>query len=92
MELNVAERGDDSIVVEVKDETVTMTNILSGELWEDDNVSEAAHIKEHPYLEQPKLFVKTSKGKPETAIDKAVDRLIKKTEEFSDKFKKALKE
>jgi DNA-directed RNA polymerase subunit L len=35
--------------------------------------------------------VKTSKGKPVTALDKAAERVIKQTEEFSEAFKKALK-
>jgi len=92
MELNLVKNEDNTTIVEIEGETVTLTNALRGELWEDKNVSEAAHIKEHPYMANPKIFVKTSKGKPETALGKASERLVKKTEEFSEKFKKALKE
>jgi DNA-directed RNA polymerase subunit L len=91
MELNVTKEEDKTLVVEVPKETVTVTSVLRGELWEDSNVTEAAQMKEHPYLAQPKVFVKTTRGKPHTALDKAADRVIKQTEEFVDKFKKAAK-
>jgi len=91
MELKAVKESDDTLLLEVKGESVTATSVVKGELWDDENVKEAAHIKEHPYLEEPKIFVKVSKGKPVTALDKAAERVIKQTEEFSDAFKKALK-
>jgi len=91
MELKVVKESDDMMMLEVKNETVTVTNVIKGELWDDENVKEAAQIKEHPYLAEPKIFLKTSKGKPVTALDKAAERIIKQIEEFSDVFKKALK-
>ena len=91
MELKVVKQEDKTLVLEVPGETVTVTNALRSELWEDQNVKEAAHIKEHPYLAEPKVFVKTSRGKPQTALAKAADRIIKQIEEFADQFKKAMK-
>lgn len=91
MELKVVKQDDKILVLEVSGETVTVTNALRGELWEDENVKEAAHIKEHPYLAEPKVFVRTSRGKPQTALKKATDRIIKQTEEFAAEFKKAMK-
>ena len=91
MKLEVSKQEDKTLVIEVQGETVTVTNALRGELWEDRNVRESAQIKEHPYLAEPKIFVKTSRGKPQTALNKAADRIIKQTEEFAAEFKKALK-
>lgn len=91
MDLKVLKDEGNTLVLEVSGETVTVTNALRSELWEDQNVSEAAQIKEHPYLAQPKVFIKTSRGKPQTALDKAAERIIKQTEEFTEEFKKALK-
>jgi DNA-directed RNA polymerase subunit L len=91
MEMKVAEQGDKRLILELPGEGVTVTNVLTGELWDDDNVSEAAHIKEHPYLANAKILVVTSRGKPETALDKAADRIIKQAEEFEEKFKEASK-
>ena len=92
MELKVVSNKDKTLILETVEETVTLSNALRGELWADENVSEAATIKEHPYLENPKILVKTTRGKPETALDKAADRLIKQSEEFADKFQKAKSE
>lgn len=91
MELNVIKNDDNTMSLEVKGETVTVTNSIKSELWEDSNVREAAQIKEHPYLAEPKIFVKTSKGKPQTALGKAAERVAKQAEEFNLEFKKALK-
>lgn len=91
MDLKVVKQEDKTLVLETSGETVTVTNVLRGELWEDPNVSEAAQIKEHPYLVEPKVFVKTSRGKPQTALNKAADRVVKQTEEFATEFKKGLK-
>lgn len=91
MELNAERKDDNTIVVEAVGETVTVTNAIHGELWEDSNVKEAAQVKEHPYLAHPKVFVKTLRGKPDTALNKASDNVFKQTEEFTEKFKKALK-
>jgi DNA-directed RNA polymerase subunit L len=91
MELKVLKDKDNELVVEVMEETVTVTNALRGELWEDKNISEAAQVKEHPYLAGPKIFASTSSGKPVTALDKAAERVIKQTEEFNELFKKAAK-
>jgi DNA-directed RNA polymerase subunit L len=91
MKANIIKQEDKTLILELPEETVTVTNVMRGELWEDANVSESAAIKEHPYLAKPKVFVKTSKGKPQTALDKAADRVIKQTEDFSEEFKKAMK-
>ncbi|MCX6820851.1 MAG: hypothetical protein NT016_02795 [Candidatus Aenigmarchaeota archaeon] len=91
MELKSVKESDDTLLLEVKNETVTVTNVIKGELWDDENVKEAAQIKEHPYLAEPKIFVKVSKGKPVVALDKAAERVIKQIDEFSESFKKALK-
>ncbi len=91
MDLNIVESKDESLLLEIKGETVTVTNVLKSELWDDESVSESAQIKEHPYLENPKIFVKTSKGKPQAALEKAAERVEKQADEFSEEFKKALK-
>jgi len=91
MELKVIKQDETTLILECKGETVTLTNVLREELWEDKSVSEAAQIKEHPYLSEPKVFVKVYRGSPTNALKKASDRIILKTEEFREKFKKELK-
>lgn len=91
MEINVVKQDDKTLILELPEETVTVTNVLRSELWEDQNVGEAAAIKEHPYLANPKIFVKTTRGKPQTALDKAADRIIRQTDDFAEEFKRETK-
>lgn len=91
MELKVVKQNENALILEATNETVTFCNLIRGELWKDRNVSEAAYIKEHPYLEKPKIFVKTSRGKPQTALERAAKRLESKVAEFGKEFEKAKK-
>lgn len=91
MELKVVKQDEKTLIVEVKGETFTLTNLVRESLWEDKSVSEAAQIKEHPYLAEPKIFVNVSRGSPKVALEKSSERLIEQTKEFGEKFKKELK-
>jgi len=91
MELKVIKEDEKTLFLETTGETYTLTNTVREELWNDKNVSEAADIKEHPYLAQPKIFVKVSKGSPRAALEKAAERVAEKAKEFKEEFKKALK-
>jgi DNA-directed RNA polymerase subunit L len=91
MELEKVKEDEKTLILEVKGETVGFTNLIRKELWADKSVGEAAQIKEHPYLTEPKVFVKVSRGKPVNALKKASDRVIGQLNEFREKFKAALK-
>ncbi|MEM5829795.1 MAG: DNA-directed RNA polymerase subunit L [Candidatus Aenigmatarchaeota archaeon] len=91
MELRIIKEDEKTLFIEVVGETHTLTNTIREALWEDKNVSEAADVKEHPYLSQPKIFVRVSKGSPKEALEKAAERIAEKAREFKEEFKKALK-
>ncbi len=91
MELKTVKQDEKTLIVEVVGETRGFANLISEELWEDKSISEAAQIKGHPYLDQPKIFVKTDRGSPATALEKATDRILDQVKEFREEFKKALK-
>ncbi|MFH0711154.1 MAG: DNA-directed RNA polymerase subunit L [Candidatus Aenigmatarchaeota archaeon] len=91
MELSVIEEDEKKIILEVKDESISFVNLLRSELWNDKSVSEAAYIKEHPYLGQPKIFIKTERGSPRVALEKASVRVLDKAKEFQEEFKRSLK-
>jgi len=91
MELKVIKEDEKTLFLETTGETYTLTNTIRESLWEDKNVSEAADIKEHPYLAEPKIFVRVSKGSPKTALENAAERVAEKAKEFKEEFKKALK-
>jgi DNA-directed RNA polymerase subunit L len=84
-------KGDEkSALIEVREETFTLTSALEEQLWEDKNVSEAASFREHPYLSEPKIWIKVERGNVKEALEKAAEDLIETTKEFREKFKKAI--
>lgn len=91
MELKKVKEDEKTLIVEMSGETITLPNLIRDELWNDKNVSEAAYIKEHPYLVEPKIFVKVKRGKPITVLKKVSNRIMSQLEEFKEKFKSALR-
>ena len=91
MELKIIKEDEKTLFIEATGETYTLTNTIREELWNDKNVSEAADVKEHPYLSQPKIFVRVTKGSPREALEKAAERIAEKAKEFGKEFDKALK-
>ena len=91
MDLKVIKEDEKTLIVEAKGESTTITNLISKELWNDSSVSEAANIKEHPYLGEPKILVKTNRGSPRVALEKSTTRLLDQTSEFREEFKRAMK-
>ena len=87
MEIRVLRKDSDSMLVEFVGETHTLTNLIREELWNDNSVLEAAEVKEHPYLSEPKIFLRVKKGDPKKALAKALERIERKVEEFKRKVK-----
>jgi DNA-directed RNA polymerase subunit L len=91
MEIKVVSEDEKKLVLEIPNESVGFTNLLRTELWNDSGISEAANIKEHPYLSQPKVFLKVSRGSPRTALEKAAARIAEQAKDFKEDFCRALK-
>lgn len=91
MDVKILENEPNKLIIETIGGSATFNNLVRKELWNDKNVSEAAYIKEHPYLSSPKIFIKTSRGLPKTALLKALTRVEKQAVDFREQFKKALK-
>ena len=93
MKLNPIKQSKKLLFVEVEGESVGFTNLIKEELWNDKNVDEAAHIKEHPYMAEPKLYVKM-KGRvdPKKTIERANKRVLVQLKGLEKEFKRALKD
>jgi DNA-directed RNA polymerase subunit L len=93
MELNKVKEDSNMIEIELKGESVGFANLLKEELWNDKNVDEVAYVKEHPYMAEPKIYVKMKgKSNPRTALERAVKRLQVKLKDLEKEFKRALKD
>ena len=91
MKLTIVKKEKDFVEVEVHGEGLAFVNAIKEELWNDENVVEAATIREHPYLSQPKIWVKVKKGDPIVAIKRAVKRLKEKIEELEKRYEREVK-
>lgn len=83
MEVRVIKQEKDSLLLEIKGDTIGFANLVSEQLWENKEVDEAAAIKEHPYMAEPKIFVKTKGANPKSVLldtAKSIENLVKELE------------
>ncbi len=91
MELELVEKGEDSILVKIDGEDHTFSNLLRGELSKDDNVASAIYTIGHPITEPVKIYVKVKNKSPERAIIDAAGRVAKQLEDLQKQLRKELK-
>ncbi|KUO41756.1 MAG: hypothetical protein APZ16_00320 [Candidatus Hadarchaeum yellowstonense] len=92
MELELVEKGDDSIMIKIIGEDHTFCNMLRAELLKDDSVISAVYTIEHPLTEPPKFYLKVKKDKsPERVLMEAAGRLVEQLEDLREKLQKELK-
>jgi DNA-directed RNA polymerase subunit L len=91
MEVRVLKQDKDSLLVELKGDTIGFANLISEELWENKDVEEAASIKEHPYMAEPKVYVKTKGSSPKKVLLDAARSLKNKVEEIEKEFQMNIK-
>ncbi len=91
MEVRVVKQDKDSAIIELKGGTIGFANLISEELWENSEVQEAACIKEHPYMAEPKVYVKTKGVSPKKVLLDAAKSLQNKVKELEKEFQISLK-
>jgi DNA-directed RNA polymerase subunit L len=84
MELRKIVQNDKELELEVIGEGETLLQPLKEKLLQDKKVDLATFILGHPELENPRIFVRVKKGKPEDALKRALDSLISEYSEFED--------
>ena len=92
MEVKKIKDENGVLMLELEGESKSFTNLISEELWNDKNVSEAAAIKEHPYMAQPKLFLKMKgKNKTQKVLKDAAKRIQVNVKDLEKEFSRSLK-
>jgi len=77
--------------VKIKVDDLTFVNLLNENIWKQKSgLDYAAYAKQHPYLSQPILVIK-SKDAKKSLID-AAERIQKDAEEFRKKVERGLKD
>lgn len=86
MNIEVLENEKEKLKIEFKDETETVTQLLATQVWKEGG--EAAAVREHPFIENPKIIVM---GKnPKRVLKKASTALEEQCDEFREEFRRAL--
>lgn len=86
MNVKVLNNKKDELKLEFEDETETMTQLLATQVWNEGN--EAAAVREHPFIENPKLVVMGNN--PAKVLKKATTALEEQCDDFKEEFKRAL--
>jgi len=86
MNIKVLEENKEMMKIEFEDETETLTHLLATQVWKEGG--EAAAIKEHPFIENPKIVIMGSN--PVKILDKASTSLEEECEDFKEEFRRAL--
>lgn len=88
MEIKVLDKTNESIKIEVRDETHTLLNLLRENCWKA-GASQASYTIEHPYLSHPKILVKAKN--PKKVLSDAAQMITDDAKEFGREFGKASK-
>jgi DNA-directed RNA polymerase subunit L len=86
MEIEILSEEKNKIQFKLKDETHTLLNILTKELFNDKNVEFAGYRMEHPLINEATVSV-TAKN-PKKSIKDAVKRIQKQVDNFQAQVKK----
>jgi len=86
MNIKVLEDKKEKLLLEFEDETETITNLLATQVWNEKG--EAAAVREHPFIENPKLVVMGRN--PKRLLTKSSRALEEQCDEFKEEFRRAL--
>jgi DNA-directed RNA polymerase subunit L len=86
MNLIKSESEKNELILEVEGESHTLTQLLSKEAWQE---GEAASVKEHPFMKEPKIIVRGRA--PKKILERASKRIQEQCDEFKTEFSRALK-
>lgn len=87
MNLKVIEDTKEKLILEFEDESETVTNILATQVWQEGG--EAAALREHPFIEKPRLVVTGSNAK--RLLEKSSKAIQEQCDDFHEEFERALK-
>ena len=88
MQVSVLQDEKENLKIEVKGETPTITQLIARQVWEEEG--EAAAIREHPFMVEPKIIVHGSN--PKKLLEKAAKAVEAQCDEFKEEFKRAAKQ
>lgn len=92
MEIKVLNKTKDEIEIEVIGEEETILTPLRQKLITDEMVTHANYTIMHPIMDNPRLYVKVSDGKPQNALKRAAKALENEYSDLREQLLRELKE
>jgi DNA-directed RNA polymerase subunit L len=92
MKLKVLMKTGNEIKLEIEGEGHSFCNALQKVLLGEETIDTTGYTIAHPLTANPVIHIRTLKGRPETALRNAAEKLQKKTKQLNEAFEKALKE
>lgn len=92
MKINVLNKTDNELRIEVEGASHGLCNLLQKKLLEDQTVDLAGYDVPHPLASNPIIYVRMKgDAKPKDALLEAADKALQENGTFSKELKKALK-
>ncbi len=88
MNIKVLTDEKEKLVVELGGDNQTVSQAIAKQVWSEGG--EAAAVREHPFLLEPKIIVHGSN--PRKILQKAADAVAEQCDELEKEFKRAMKE
>ena len=92
MKIKILKKTGNELKIEIEGEGHSFCNALQKVLLNEETIETAGYTIPHPLTANPIVHVHTQKGRPETALRNAAEKLQKKTRQFDEAFEKALKD
>ena len=84
MNVKVVEKGKEKLRIEV--DNIFLVNLLNENIWKQRGVRFSAYTRDHPYLSEPQLLVKSKN--PKKTILNAADQIIEDVKNLQKQLKK----
>lgn len=85
MKLEVLQKSNEKIILEVQEETHTFLNLLRENAWKAGS-KQASYMIENPYLSEPKIMVRSKN--PKKTLENAAQMIIEQAKEFEKELKR----
>ncbi len=90
MELNILNKTNNELEVEIRGETHTLLNLLKDLLIKDERVETAFYDIKHVSISDPILYIKTDGTDPILVLKEVAAIIVSQSDEFIDVFSKAV--
>lgn len=88
MQIKVLEDEKEKLAVELGGDTQTVSQVIAKQVWAEGG--EAAAVRSHPFLAEPKIIVHGSN--PRKLLQRAADAVAEQCDELEKEFKRAMKD